>query len=106
MVVCLYTIVTVLSCTTATDKLPEGILSVENMAPLVADLQLVEAAQKQLNLGLSEQNKMRDTSYHIIFNKYGVDSTLFDSSMRVYARHPQLMSDIMEQAAAYLNKQE
>ncbi len=98
--------VSLLSCQKATEKLPEGILSIEKMAPLVADLQLIEAAQKQLNLGLSEQNRMRDTSYHIIFNKYGIDSTLFDSSMRVYARHPQLMADIMEQAAVHLNKQE
>lgn len=75
------------------------------MVEIIADVQLVEAAQKQLNVSTGARNKMRDTSYHIIFNKYNIDSTLFDSSLRVYARHPILMSEMMEKVAAQLNQE-
>jgi len=76
------------------------------MIDIIADVQLVEAAQKQLTVSTALKNRMRDTSYHIIFNKYGIDSTIFDSSLRVYTRHPELMGEMMEEVAAQLNKEE
>lgn len=103
ILVCLYTLFTFGACTSEQAKLPEGILAKEKMAEIIADLQLLEAAQKQLNVSTATRNKMRDTSYHVVFNKYGIDSTLYDSSLRVYARHPQVMADIMEEVATQLN---
>lgn len=92
-------------CASEEAELPGGIIPKDKMIEVVADVQMVEAAQKQLNVSTGARNKMRDTSYHIIFNKYNIDSALFDSSLRVYSRHPQLMSDIMEKVAAQLNKE-
>ncbi|MFB1003259.1 MAG: DUF4296 domain-containing protein, partial [Bacteroidia bacterium] len=81
ILVCLFTLGTLIGCKTESEKLPDGIIPKEDMVDVIADIQLVEAAQKQLNVSTSERNVMRDTSYHIIFNKYGIDSALYDSSL-------------------------
>jgi|TARA_B110000908_G_C10107837_1_gene381603 hypothetical protein len=105
ILVCLFTLGTLIGCKTESEKLPDGIIPKEDMVDVIADIQLVEAAQKQLNVSTSERNVMRDTSYHIIFNKYGIDSALYDSSLHVYSRRPQLMAEIMERVAEQINKE-
>lgn len=106
IVLCLFTLIAIQGCKSQEAELPDGIISQDKMVQIIADIQLIEAAQKQLSISMDKRDKMRDTSYHIVFNKYAVDSTLFDSSLRVYSRHPQIMSEIMENAAAQLNREE
>ncbi|MDG2455472.1 MAG: DUF4296 domain-containing protein [Bacteroidia bacterium] len=104
ILVCLITLNLLVGCTSDKDKLPDGILTKNEMVLVTADIQLLESAQKQLNVSILERNKMRDTSYQILFNKYGIDSSLYDSSLHVYSRHPQLMAEIMERVAEQINK--
>ena len=105
ILVCLYTLAALTGCKSETEKLPDGIMTKEKMVNVIADIQLVEAAQKQLNVGTSQRNAMRDTSYHIIFNKYDIDSAVYDSSLHVYSRNPRIMAEIMEGVAEQINKE-
>ena len=73
------------------------------MVNVITDLQLIEAAHKSLTLGSNIQKPMRDTSYAIVFNKYQTDVASFDSSLRVYTKHPALFSEIMEEVGLKLN---
>ncbi len=104
ILVCLFTFTILTGCKFENEKLPDGIMTKDRMVDIIADIQLVEAAQKQLNVAISERNAMRDTSYHIIFNKYDIDSALYDSSLHVYSRNPRIMAEIMERVAKKIIK--
>jgi len=84
-------------------QLPEGILSKDQMVEVISDLQLLDAAQKSVSIDAKTQERMRDTSYVIVFNKYGTTATQFDSSLRTYARNPLILSELMEEVAKSIN---
>lgn len=73
------------------------------MVLVISDLQLLDAAQKSVTKDAKTQEKMRDTSYTIVFNKYNTTAAQFDSSLRSYARHPLLLSEVMEDVAQNIN---
>lgn len=93
-----------IGCKSNNIDLPDGILSEEKMINVITDMQLLEAAHKSLSMGNLEQQAMRDTSFAIIFNKHGVTYEQYDSSLRVYTRHPQLFGEMMEQVGDRLNQ--
>jgi hypothetical protein len=84
-------------------KLPDGVLNRNRMVLVISDLQLLDAAQKSLTRNLEIQERMRDTSYTIVFNKYNTTAAQFDSSLRTYSRNPLLLSEIMEDVAKNIN---
>ncbi|MFT7099720.1 MAG: hypothetical protein ACJA19_000218 [Bacteroidia bacterium] len=86
-----------------TEKLPEGVLSRKRMVLVISDLQLLDAAQKSVTKDSKTQERMRDTSYTIVFNKYSTTAAQFDSSLRTYARNPLLLSEVMEDVAQNIN---
>ena len=73
------------------------------MVEVIKDIQLMESAHKSLSLRSAEQKLMRDTSYTIIFNKHNTTAAEFDSSLRVYTKHPEVFTEIMEEVASQLN---
>ena len=92
------------ACTTAPTKdLPEGILSQEEMVEVITDIQLINAAQKNIPIAGNKMKAMQDTSYAIIFSHHGTDYAQFDSSLRSYSRVPEVMGAIMEQVAEQIN---
>ncbi|MDB4173804.1 DUF4296 domain-containing protein [Bacteroidia bacterium] len=103
ILVCLISNVWFTACELREDKLPEGIIDKVEMIEIITDVQMLEAAQKQLTVPAEMRSAMRDTTYQVVFNKYGIDSALFDSSLRVYAQHPKLMVEVMEEVASKIN---
>lgn len=81
----------------------EGVLSKEEMINVIADIQLLEGAHKSISVNSKTRRLIKDTSFQVIYNKYGIDSLILDSSMRVYTRYPKLMAEITEKAAQQLN---
>ncbi len=73
------------------------------MVLVISDLQLLDAAQKSVTKDSKTQERMRDTAYTIVFNKYSTTAAQFDSSLRTYARNPQLLSEVMEDVAQNIN---
>ena len=96
----------IIACKSEEKRLPDGILSQEQMVDVITDLQMVEAAHKSLTLSSKIQKPMRDTSYTIVFNKHHTDVNTFDSSLRAYTKHPTLFSEIMEEVELRLNSSE
>ena len=52
---------------------------------------------------LETQSAMRDTNYLMVFNKYSTTAVQFDSSMRVYTKHPNLMGAILENVSTRIS---
>jgi hypothetical protein len=92
------------SCNSRNNNLPKGILSEEEMVAVITDLQLIEASHQLLNRTNMDQKSMRDTSYHIIFNQHETTIEQFDSSLKVYTRHPKIFSEIMKTVNENLNQ--
>lgn len=93
------------SCTNNTATLPNGILTKEKMVDIITDIQLLEAAQNEVSVGINVQKSMRDTNYIIVFNKYETDVVQFDSSMRVYTKYPKIMGDILDSVSTRISQE-
>ncbi|MBT8327953.1 MAG: DUF4296 domain-containing protein [Bacteroidia bacterium] len=102
----LWFITLIFACKSKEQRLPDGILSKEEMIEVITDLQMIEAAHKSMTLSSNTQKPMRDTSYTIVFNKHQTNVATFDSSLRVYTRHPAMFSEIMEEVGVRLNSTE
>ncbi len=102
MIVCCVAIVSACS-SDPKYTLPEGILTVDEMIEVITDMQILDAAQKSLPISGLKQKAMKDTTYAIIYAHHNISHELFDSSLRSYTRHPQLMGEIMEKVAEEIN---
>lgn len=89
--------------TTASMEIAEGILEEQQMVEIIADMHVLDAAQRAIPISGSKQVAMKDTTYAIIYAHHGTNHTEFDSSLREYARHPELMGEIMERVAEKIN---
>ena len=98
----LWFVIALASCTQKAN-LPNGILTEDEMIDVITDIQLLEAAQSEVNMPLETQSAMRDTNYLMVFNKYSTTAVQFDSSMRVYTKHPNLMGAILENVSTRIS---
>lgn len=73
------------------------------MVEIIKDLQLLEAVHKDIGLFGMQKKLVTDTSYAIVFNKYNIKASEFDSSYHFYTLHPKLFTEIMEQVETELN---
>ncbi len=95
-------VIAIASCTQKAN-LPNGILTEDEMIDVITDIQLLEAAQSEVNMPFETQNAMRDTNYLMVFNKHSTTALYFDSSMRVYTKHPKLMGAILENVSTRIS---
>lgn len=85
----------VFACENNTINKPENILSVEEMADVIVDLQLVEAAHKDMGVYGMEKFRYIDTSYNVVFAKHNVRAKQFDSSQLYYTKRPKVYQEIL-----------
>jgi len=90
-------------CNSSEENLPNGILSKKEMVDIITNMQLSDAAQKEVGISGILMGKMQDTSYTLIFNKFNTDFVQFDSSLKVYSAHPKLLENIMGEVTLKLN---
>lgn len=77
------------------DGLPEGIIPAEQMATIIADLQVAEATVARLNLQSYDSSKVAfQYLQQQTLEKYGVDSINYRKSFEAYARRPGIMEEI------------
>lgn len=88
---------------TASRELAEGILEEQHMVEIIADMHVLDAAQRSIPISGSKQIAMKDTTYAIIYAHHGTTHAEFDSSLREYSRYPEKMGQIMEQVAEKIN---
>ena len=91
------------SCKDQKVVIPDNVLSQDQMVEVIKDIQLLEAVHKDMGLFGMQKKHVTDTSYVIVFNKYNIKPSDFDSSYHFYTLHPKLFTEIMERVEADLN---
>lgn len=77
------------------DSLPDGIIPMEQMSPILADLQIAESNVARMNLKSYDSAKVAFQYKQLqILEGYGVDTTLYNKSYEAYARYPSYMEVI------------
>ncbi|MDP5121481.1 MAG: DUF4296 domain-containing protein [Spirosomaceae bacterium] len=77
------------------DSLPDGIIPMEQMSPILAELQIAESNVARMNLQSYDSAKVAFQYKQLqILANYGVDSSLYNKSYEAYARQPAYMEVI------------
>ncbi|MFY0643156.1 MAG: DUF4296 domain-containing protein [Bacteroidia bacterium] len=82
---------------------PDGLIPEDTMVEIMKDLQILEAVHKDVSLFGVDRKAMSDTSYVIVFNKYGVKASEFDSTYSYYSKHPEDFEALMLKVEESLN---
>ena len=102
----LFGLLLISACANNEVKIPDNVLSQDEMAEVIKDIQLLEAVHKDIGLFGVKKKELTDTSYAIVFNKHKIKASEFDSSYRFYTAYPALFSKIMDKVEEDLNKEE
>ncbi|MBR9859563.1 DUF4296 domain-containing protein [bacterium] len=92
------------ACGNSDPRIPSNVIPEEEMVDIIKDMQMLESMHKDIGLYGTEKRSISDTSYMIVFNKYEVKPSEFDSSLRFYTNNPKMMERIMEKVAGKLNQ--
>jgi hypothetical protein len=86
------------------DTVPEGILPLEQMTPLVEEITLLETYY-QSKFGVPSQYKAAlDSSVQRVLKKAGCTKSIFKKSLTYYAAHPALQKELNEQLLTTLSR--
>ena len=86
------------------DAVPEGILPLAQMTPLVEEITLLET-HYQSKFGVPGQYKAAlDLSVQRVFKKAGCTKSTFEKSLKYYATHPALQKELNEQLLTALSR--
>jgi hypothetical protein len=97
-------IVVVFGCNSNSELKSEVVIEENVMINVIKDIKILDAAQKSFVTGSIEGKMMRDTSYTIVFNKYGITAEQFDSTLRSYAKKPDMLAKLMDEVAKKINR--
>lgn len=88
------------------DTLPEGVLSKEQMIPVMVDVQIAEGSIAIGNLhGDSARQKIADY-YNHIYERHQVSKEDFQKSLEYYTRHPKQMDQLYKEVLSELTRLE
>ena len=76
------------ACRQAEDNKPDNILTRDQMAQILPDVQLAEAAIANKNLWGDSAKKYASDCYAFVFKQHRIDKKLFESSLNYYLLHP------------------
>jgi hypothetical protein len=86
------------------DAVPEGILPLAEMTPLVEEITLLETYY-QSKFGVPGQYKAAlNLSVQRVFKKAGCTKRTFEKSLKYYAAHPALQKELNEQLLTALSR--
>lgn len=86
------------------NAVPEGILPLSQMTPLVEQITLLETYY-QSKFGVPSQYKTAlDRSVQRVFKKSGCTKSTFKKSLKYYAAHPALQKELNEQLLTALSR--
>lgn len=85
--------------------MPPGVIDTATLTAFLTEAHLIE--------GYADARRVEDpdstelivqAAYDSLYNKYGITPTDYDSSLRYYLLHPQLMEDIYRRVSDNINK--
>lgn len=92
-----------IACAEKLIEKPENLIARDKMAIVLKDMAIVHAA-RTTNITILKENGVEPTQY--VFEKHGIDSTIFVDSDRYYAAQPLEYVAIYEEVEALLENQE
>ena len=93
------------SCSKTEVKIPEGVLSKNEMALLLTDVNIAQAAVANYSSGDTVKFSMADYLPEIL-SIHHITPLQYDSSITFYSRHPELMSEIYDNVITELSKKQ
>jgi hypothetical protein len=98
----LFTLTLLISC--SSNELPDGVLPLDQMAPLVEEITLLET-HYQSKFGVpSQYKKALDQSVSRVLRKANCTLTDFEKSLKYYAAHPELQKQLNEKLLTNLSR--
>lgn len=86
------------------NKLPKGILTEEQITPVLVELHLAEAINSHRNeKDLARENYQEDL-YLTILKKYKLDQKVFEASILYYGKHPDKYKPVYDEVLNRLNE--
>jgi hypothetical protein len=102
----LLTLACCFSCKPKNEKLPAGILSKEQMIPVLADIQLAESAIAIKNL-YPDSAKIYAADYtNFIYRQHRIPKSVFEKSLNYYIQHPKDLDEIYTNVISELSLKE
>lgn len=83
------------------EKLPDGVVAREKMPELLVDIHLMDA--HMATKPIDSIRKSFFATYETVFQRHGIDSTIFDQSIRYYASRPTELNEIYQEVAAVID---
>jgi len=94
----------ILAFACSNNKLPKGILTEEQITPVIVELHLAEAINSHRNeKDLSRENYQEDL-YLTILKKYKLDEKVFEASILYYGKHPDKYKPVYDEVLNRLNE--
>lgn len=85
------------------NKLPEEVLTHEEMVPLILDIYIAEGRLTELRVKRDSSEQIFEVYEEKIFEKHGIDKETYKKSMTYYYDHPQGLEKIYETVLDSLN---
>lgn len=77
-------------------KKPEHFLNEQQMIDVLADSYLIEAELTQLKSEGKDISALQNAYYKQLFEHYGITDSVFETNMKYYAYHPEVLERIMD----------
>ena len=101
---CLIIAMIVLALACSKNKIPKGILSEEEITPVLVDLHLAEAVFAQRYALQVTRDNYQEDLYLSILKKYKLDQKAFEASVLYYGKHPIQYKPIYDEVLNRLNE--
>jgi len=89
-----------LSCS----NIPRGILSEEEITPILVELHLAEAIYTQRFVSENKRINFQEDLYLTILKKHKLDQKTFEASLLYYGKHPDIYKPIYDEVLNRLNE--
>tara|TARA_B100000780_G_C20984055_1_gene393357 strand:- start:22 stop:456 length:435 start_codon:yes stop_codon:yes gene_type:complete len=96
------------SCIDKSSKVPENVMSKEEMVEVISESQLIEAIRQRgtiLPKDLNPQDEAK-RQYALLFEKHNITEDQFKESYQWYLEHPQLLAEIYDLVLEQLTKEQ
>ena len=87
-----------LALTACSRSVPKGIIPPDEMAPLIADLHIIDGTLYTKSQAPDTLYKYGLGNYIAAFKRHHVDSAQFNKSFRYYTNQPKLFAEVYDQA--------
>ncbi len=94
------------SCNQNKMKIPDGVLTPQEMVPLLVDIHLVDGILHQQKTIRQVKEDSAFNYYPSILKKHGLNRAMFDSTIMFYSQYPEDFSKIYDEVLEKLSKME